>query len=390
MSSVVLAKSRDARVRFGHPWIYESDISKVDGEYTNGDIVDVYNFNMKFLGRGYINDNSKISVRLLSRVKEDIDSDFFARKISHAVSYRDIVAKMATSRRLIFGEGDGLPGLIVDQYSDTLVVQVLTLGMELRKDLIVKELRNVTGCSKIYERSDVKTRYLEGLEPTSGFLSEPFETKLVIDENEFKMNVDVVNGQKTGYFLDQRENRAAISDYVKGAVVLDCFSHTGSFAVHAVGYGAQKVVAVDVSETAIEMAKANLELNYDDCDCDLIVGNVFDILREFERDSQKYDVVILDPPAFTKSRSSTESALRGYKDINLRGARILKEGGYLITASCSHHVEENEFVNVVTSAVADAGRTAKLIEIRSQSKDHPMALGVPESKYLKFLILKVD
>lgn len=389
LGTIYLKKGKEARVRAGHPWVYAADIFDIEGEPEPGDIVDVVNAGGRFMARGYVNQNSQITVRILTRREEAIDEAFWEKRIYDAISYRDTVAKGASSKRLVFSEGDRIPGLIVDQYNDILVVQILSFGIEVRKELIVDTLTRLTGIDKVYERSDVRNRLLEGLEPRAGFMSKQFATETVIDENGFKMKVDVANGQKTGYFLDQRENRACIKEYVKDALVLDCFTHTGSFSVHAAGYGAQKVVAVDISDTAIEMAKTNLELNDPQCDCDLIEANVFDVLRSYEKDGTKFDVVILDPPAFTKSRSSVESAVRGYKDINLRGARILREGGYLITASCSHHMKEDVFIDVVGSALEDVGRSARLVEVRTQAKDHPILMGVPEAKYLKFLVLQV-
>ena len=389
MSSIYIAKGKEDRIYKGHSWIYSGDITGVEGEYVNGDIVEVFAHNGRFIGKGYVNDNSKIAVRMLTRLDEEIDESFFEKRISQAMEYRDVIAPKITSKRLIYSEGDNLPGIIVDQYEDVLVVQILSLGIDIRRDMIIDILKRKTGISKVYERSDSKTRYLEGLEPKAGFIGGEFSTKFDMIENGFKMKIDVENGQKTGYFLDQRENRASIAQYVEGGEVLDCFCHTGSFSVHAVGYGAKKVTAVDVSESAIEMAKANLELNNPDCDCDLIIDNVFDVLRQYERERKEFDVVILDPPAFTKSRAAVDAALRGYKDINMRGAKIVKEGGYLLTASCSHHVSEGDFLEMTKEALADARRIGRLIEVRTQAKDHPIALGIPETKYLKFLAFQL-
>lgn len=389
MARVYLKKGKEARIIAGHPWVYIADIYTIEGDHMPGDIVDVLTFSGYFIARGYINQNSQITVRIITKNDEDINELFWEKRLLEAIEYRKIIAKEATSKRLVFSEGDRIPGLIVDQYNDILVVQILTFGIEARKDIIINKLIELTGITKIYERSDMRNRILEGLDIRTGFLSKPFNTETIIDENGFKMKVDVVNGQKTGYFLDQRENRECIKKYVKDSLVLDCFTHTGSFSVHAAGYGASKVVAVDISETAIQMAKTNLELNDPVCDCDLIEANVFDVLRSYEKERTKFDVVILDPPAFTKSKSSVESAVRGYKDINLRGIRILKEGGYLITASCSHHMKEDIFINVIESALEDAGRSARLVEVKTQAKDHPILMGVPETKYLKFVVMQV-
>ena len=290
---------------------------------------------------------------------------------------------------MVFAESDDLPALIIDKYHDVYCMQVLSLGMELNRQLIIDALVELFSPRGIYERSDVAIREKEGLLLKKGIVYGEFDPRVIIEENGLKMVADLENGQKTGYFLDQRENRECIKKYVKDSLVLDCFTHTGSFSVHAAGYGASKVVAVDISETAIQMAKTNLELNDPVCDCDLIEANVFDVLRSYEKERTKFDVVILDPPAFTKSKSSVESAVRGYKDINLRGIRILKEGGYLITASCSHHMKEDIFINVIESALEDAGRSARLVEVKTQAKDHPILMGVPETKYLKFVVMQV-
>jgi 23S rRNA (cytosine1962-C5)-methyltransferase len=372
--------------------VYQGEVADILGDPADGEIVDVVSSSGQFIARGYINRASQILVRLLTWRDEPIDDVWFGERLRSAVYYRDLVAPGAHSLRLVFGEADGLPGLIVDRYGDCLVFQTLTLGMECRKQMLVQKMLDLTGVSLAYERNDVRSRELEGLPQTRGFLSAQFDTTFEIRENDLCFLVDISEGQKTGYFLDQRENRKAIAPFVQGGRVLDCFCHTGSFAVHAARYGASEVVGIDISEPALEIARANARRN--DCGrvCRFEAANVFDSLRamsDSKDPEDRFDVVILDPPAFTKSRASVEGALRGYKEINLRACRLLKPGGFLITSSCSHHVDEPTFISTVESAVRDSGRRARLVEVRTQAKDHPILLGVPETRYLKFLILQI-
>ena len=394
---VRLKPRRDARARAGHPWVYEGEISRIRSNPPDGSIVAVCAASGAFIGRGYINRASQITVRILTWKDEPVDDEWFARRLRDAFGYRDLVAPDARSCRMVHSEGDGLPGLIVDRYEDCLVFQFLTLGMDLRKDALVRTSLELAGLEDAYERSDVRSREYEGLGQRSGFLSAPFDASSVqIRENGYALDVDVAGGQKTGHFLDQRENRAALAPYCRGARVLDCFCHTGAFAIHAAGFGAREVLGVDISEQALVTARRNAALNRLDEVCTFRAGNVFDTLRQMADDAAarraregQFDMVILDPPAFTKSRATVESAARGYKEINLRAAMLLPNGGFLVTSSCSHHVDEPTFVAIVESALADAGRRARLVEARTQAKDHPVMAGVPETRYLKFLVFRM-
>lgn len=385
----VLRRGREGRLRAGHPWIYAGEIDEIHGSFQPGDIVDVVDGRGRFLARGYINPASQILIRVLSFAEEDLDEDFWRKRLKSAIDYRKVVARDASSLRLVFGEADFLPALVVDKYEDVLVIQTLSLGMEVRKHFIVDILTDLTGLNKVFERNDVPSREHEGLSQTKGFVRGEFDTSLIIRENGLSFKIDVENGQKTGYFLDQRENRAAIAPYVEGARVLDAFCHIGSFSCHAAKYGAREVTGIDISEDAVAIARANAALNgFEDVLC-FRVANAFDELRALERAGEKYDVVILDPPAFTKTRKALEGAVRGYKEINIRGAKLVREGGFLITCSCSHHMDEDLFEATVFDAVSDAGRTARVVEVRSQAKDHPVLMGVKETKYLKCFILQV-
>lgn len=389
MTNVVLNKRKNRRIEEGHPWIYDNEIRQIQGEVSPGDIVNVYDNTHKFIGRGYINPNSKIQIRILTRDKDEaIDQDFFRRRIIEAWEYRKRFAD-PVSCRVIFGEADFLPGLIVDKFGDYLVVQTLALGIDQYKEMIVQLLAEIIQPVGIYERNDVPVRELEGLPQQTGFLLGEFPTTVKMEENGIQMFVDLAEGQKTGYFLDQKENRAAIKPLVKDAEVLDCFTHTGSFTLHAVHYGAKSVKAVDISEHAIEFVKRNVALNGFTDRVSYEVQNVFDLLRDFDETGKQFDVVILDPPAFCKSRSAIGGAKRGYKEINLRGIKIVRRGGFLVTASCSHYMYPEEFSQVINEAAVDAGRQLRLIEYRYQSKDHPILLNFGESLYLKFQIYQV-
>lgn len=388
MTKVHLQKGKDKRVLEGHPWVYDNEIEKVDGEYENGDIVDVYNWKNSFIGRGYINDNSKIRIRILTRKQEDINRDFFKRKIEDAWNYRKRFVD-TSSCRVVFGEADFIPGLIVDKFEDYLSIQTLSLGIDKYKDIIVDVLDEVLSPKGIYERNDVQIRELEGLEQKKGFLKGPFDTKVQITENEIKMLVDIENGQKTGYFLDQRENRAALKPLVKGAKVLDTFTHTGGFALHAAYYGASEVTAVDISEHAVEYVAANAALNNMEGKIKVVQANVFDILKEYQQKGERFDVIILDPPAFCKSKSALQGAYRGYKEINLRAMKIINPGGFLVSCSCSHYMYPEIFQKMLLEAANDAKRTLRIIESRVQAKDHPIVSGYYESLYLKCVIMQV-
>ena len=386
-------------VEQGHPWIYEAEIVRSEGDFENGCLVDAVSEKGKYLGTGFLSLNSKIRIRLISRNANDkFDEAFWRRRIGYAWDYRKtVMAGDLNCCRVIFGEADGFPGLTVDKFADILVTQTLSIGMEKLKPvlfpLIIEVLRaDGHEISGIFERNDVKIRELEGLGQGKGWFGDAHPDSCVTEicENGVYYSVDVENGQKTGFFLDQKYNRLAVARLAKGKRVLDCFTHTGSFALNAAMGGAEHVTAVDVSESAIEMARKNAERNGLSERMDFIAANVFDLLPELEAKGKKpFDFIILDPPAFTKSRKTVHSAERGYKEINLRALRLLPRGGYFATASCSHFMPSELFVKMLRSAALDAGVELRQIEARQQSPDHPILWNVPETDYLKFYIFQV-
>ena len=389
-------------VEQGHPWIYEGEVIREEGDCENGALADAVSEKGKYLGTGFVSRQSKIRLRLLSHNANDrFDEAFWRRRVQYAWDYRKTVMGGDISCcRLIFGEADGFPGLTVDRFSDILVTQTLSMGMEKIKDMIFPLLVNVLRADGqeirgIYERNDVAIRELEGLAQNKGWYPMPGETHpdsavTEICENGVFYRVDVENGQKTGFFLDQKYNRLAIAKLAKGKRVLDCFTHTGSFALNAAMGGAEHVTAVDISNTAIEMAKANAERNGLTDRMDFVVADVFDLLPELAaKGKAPYDFIILDPPAFTKSRKTVGSAQRGYKEINLRALKLLPRGGYFATASCSHFMPSELFVKMLRSAALDAGVELRQIEARQQAPDHPILWNVPETDYLKFYIFQV-
>ena len=387
-------------VEQGHPWIYEAEVIQLEGAWENGCLVDAVSEKGKYLGTGFLSLQSKIRVRLISRNANDkFDEAFWQRRIQYAWAYRKtVMGEDFSCCRVIFGEADGFPGLTVDRFQDILVTQTLSVGMEKLKPmlfpLLVKVLREddqeIRG---VFERNDVAIRALEGLEQNKGWfpLGEPTPgTVTEIRENGIFYRVDVENGQKTGFFLDQKYNRLAVAKLARGRRVLDCFTHTGSFALNAALGGAEHVTAVDISASAIEMAKANAVRNGLDDRMDFLVADVFDLLPELAAKSRApYDFIILDPPAFTKSRKTVDSAQRGYKEINLRALKLLPRGGYFATASCSHFMPSEQFVRMLRSAALDAGVELRQIEARQQSPDHPILWNVPETDYLKFYLFQV-
>lgn len=387
MATVHLNRKVPKRILYGHPWIYKTEIERISGEFEPGDIVSVVDNNDHFIGKGYINLKSMICVRLLTHDDIEIDKNFFIDRIQNAWDYRKAVLSDTASCRVVYGEGDYIPALIVDKYGDYLVCQFLSLGIDKRKEMLVDILKEVLNPRGIYERDDVHVRELEGLEQKKGFLYGKFDTTQIFYENGIKFYVDMENGQKTGYFLDQKENRRILKNYVKNADVLDMFCHTGSFAVHAASYGAKHVTAVDISKDALKTAERNAALNK--LNIDFVCDNVFDCLHRYNDENKKYDVVILDPPAFTKSKDTVIKASKGYKEINLRALKLIKSGGFLMTASCSQHISAEMFKNIILDASLDAGRSIRLVEERTQSKDHPILPGVPETQYLKFMIYNV-
>ena len=386
-------------VEQGHPWIYEAEVVRSEGDFENGCLVDAVSEKGKYLGTGFLSLNSKIRIRLISRNANDkFDEAFWRRRIVYAWDYRKtVMAGDLNCCRVIFGEADGFPGLTVDKFADILVTQTLSIGMEKLKPVLfplIAEILRADGyeISGIFERNDVKIRELEGLAQGKGWFGDEHPGSCVTEicENGVYYSVDVENGQKTGFFLDQKYNRLAVARLAKGKRVLDCFTHTGSFALNAAMGGAEHVTAVDVSESAIEMARKNAERNGLSERMDFIAANVFDLLPELEAKGRKpFDFIILDPPAFTKSRKTVHSAERGYKEINLRALRLLPRGGYFATASCSHFMPSELFVKMLRSAALDAGVELRQIEARQQSPDHPILWNVPETDYLKFYIFQV-
>ena len=397
---VTVSKKCERFIKGGHIWVYQDEIKHIDGEYENGDIVDVLTEKGRYLGSGFINDNSKIRVRILSKNANDrFDEAFYRRRVDYAVDYRlTVMGEDFSSCRLIFGEADGFPGLTADKFEDIIVVQVLSLGIERVKDIVIRALADSLKerghtVTAVYERNDVKVRELEGMEQYTGFyrmdgLRDDLDGKVEICENGIRYTVDYINGQKTGFFLDQKYNRRAVAKIATGKRVLDCFTHTGAFALNA-AVTAEHVTAVDISQMAVDMAEHNARLN-GFTNIDFLTANVFELLTEAERDHrQDWDMIILDPPAFTKSRSTARSAERGYKEINLKAMKLLPRGGYLATCSCSHFMPDAQFRKMLFSAAADANVSLRQIECRQQSADHPILWGVEETDYLKFYIFQI-
>ncbi len=391
---IVLKKGKGRTMKAGGPWIYDNEIAEISDGTENGDIANVLDFNGYGLGKGFVNKNSKLTVRMLSSDRNAvIDSDFWRMRVKNAWEYRKKVTDISCCR-VIFGEADYLPGLVVDKFSDVLCVQSLALGIDRYKTEIVeilKELLLADGIKirGVYERSDAKVRTLEGMERIKGFIGEEFDTKVLITENGVKYYVDVRDGQKTGFFLDQKYNRAAVGRLCKDCEVLDCFTHTGSFALNAALNGAARVTAVDASALAIEQAKENAALNGLSDKIEFLSADVFELLPEYERQGRKFDVIILDPPAFTKSADSVKKAVRGYREINLRAMKLLKDGGFLATCSCSHFVDGELLAKVIRQAADNVHKRLRQAEYRTQSPDHPILWGAEDTSYLKFFIFQV-
>lgn len=372
----------------GHPWIYNNEIDRIAGTVAPGDIVEVYYFDGQLAGRGYINPGSQIMIRLLTRKRDNIDAAFFHQKISEAWAYRQQLG-YTENCRLVFGEADGLPALIIDKFNDYFVLQTLSLGIEQWKTAIVDAINAIFKPKGIYERNDVPVRELEGLEQKKDFLSDPFPTEIIIQENGLQFYVDIEHGQKTGYFLDQQDNRRAIQHIVKGAAVLGAFTYTGTFEIHAAHYGAKSVLGIDISENAVAQANRNATLNKLDHIVKFEAMNAFDVLKNWGKEGRKYDVVMLDPPAFTKNRSSIEKAVTGYKEINLRGMKMINNGGFLVTSSCTNLVSPELFLDTIYMAAKDAKKRIRQVTYQSQSSDHPIIWGMENTHYLKFLIVEV-
>ena len=388
MTKVYLNRKITQRIALGHPWIYNNEVDRIAGPVEPGDIVEVYYFDGQLAGRGYINPESQIIIRLLTRKREDITAGFFHQKIQEAWEYRKHLG-YTENCRLVFGEADGLPALIIDKFNDYFVMQTLSLGIEVWKDAIVAALKSIFNPKGIYERNDVPVRELEGLKQQKGFLTDPFPTEIIINENDLQFYVNIETGQKTGYFLDQQDNRRAIQNIVKGADVLGAFTYTGTFEIHAAHYGAKSVLGIDISESAVEQANKNAALNKLDHIVKFEAMNAFDVLKNWGKQGKKYDVVMLDPPAFTKSRNNIDKAITGYKEINLRGMQLIRNGGFLVSSSCTNLVSPELFLDTIEMAARDAKKRIRQVTYQSQSSDHPIIWGMENTHYLKFLIVEV-
>jgi 23S rRNA (cytosine1962-C5)-methyltransferase len=387
MYVLTLKKGEEKRILAGHPWVYANEVLKIEGHDEQGSIAKILGFDGRFIGYGYINHQSKIIVRLLARDETIIDREFFFDRIKKANDYR-ISLGYDNNYRVVFGESDLLPGLIVDKYGEYLSVQFLSLGMELRKEMLIDILVEIFKPKGIYERSDVSVRKKEGLAEAKGTLYGEVPSVVIIKENGIKLEVDIINGQKTGYFLDQKENRDNLKYYVKGKSVLDCFCNVGGFSLCASKYGASSITSIDVSEDAIVSVKRNAELNgYTNINA--IQADVFDQLRLYKKERQKFDVIVLDPPAFTKSKDTVKAGYHGYRDINMLALRQINKGGYLITCSCSQHLTLNLFLEMLKESVAASGVNARLVELRTQGKDHATLIGTDEALYLKVAVLHI-
>jgi 23S rRNA (cytosine1962-C5)-methyltransferase len=389
MIKVVLRKKISQRIVNGHPWIFNNEVENADGDIKGGETVEVFTHDKKFVGKGYINPKSQILVRLLTRERNaEINEQFFHDRITQCWEYRKKIG-YTENCRLVFGEADSLPQLIIDKFNDYFVIQTLALGIDVWKPAIVKALNEIFKPKGIYERNDVPVRELEGLPQHKGLLSAPFDTMITIKENGLQFHVDIENGQKTGYFLDQQDNRRAIQHIVKGADVLGVFTYTGTFEIHAAHYGAKSVLGLDISENAIQQASRNAELNGLQNICCFQTANAFDVLKQWGKEGRQYDVVMLDPPAFTKNRETLQKAIAGYKEINLRGMKLVKPGGFLVTSSCTNLVNAELFLRTIDMAAKDAKRKIRQVVFQTQSADHPVIWGMENTHYLKYLIIQV-
>ena len=390
----VLKKGEGRALKSGGPWVYDNEIASIMGNFENGDIVIVRDFDGYPLGRGFINTNSKIRIRMMTRNEnQEIDREFLKMRVRDAWEYRKKTVDIS-SCRVIFGEADFLPGMVIDKFSDVLVVQSLALGIDKLKMIIIEELKSAMAedgitIRGVYERSDAKVRLQEGMERVKGFIGEPFDTKVQIVENGVKYIVDIEDGQKTGFFLDQKYNRLSIHKLCKGLDVLDCFTHTGSFALNAGIAGAKSVLGVDASQLAVNQAEENARLNNLQDTVKFKCCDVFELLPQLESEGKKFDMVILDPPAFTKSRNSVKNAVKGYREINLRAMKIIKDNGFLVTCSCSHFMPYELFTQTIGQAAKNVHRRLRQIEYRTQAPDHPILWSADESYYLKFYIFQV-
>ena len=395
MSAIVTLKKGEGRtIKAGGAWIFDNEIDTITGRFKNGEVVTVHDFDGYPMGKGFINQNSKIRVRMMTRkADQEIDSAFLKMRVKNAWEYRKTTVD-TSSCRIIFGEADFLPGLVIDKYEDVLVVECLALGMEQFKEIIVNFLKEILAedgikiCG-VYERSDANERTKEGLSKVKGFIGDAFDTNVEIVENGVHYMVDVANGQKTGFFLDQKYNRLAMQRICKGKKVLDCFTHMGTFALNAGIAGAADVTGLDISEYAVSQAEANARLNHLENTVHFRQANVLDELPKLAQAGEKYDVVILDPPAFTKSREATKNAIKGYREINMKGLKLVKDGGYLATCSCSHFMTQDLLAKTVKEAAKATHKRLRQVEFRTQAPDHPILWAADESYYLKFFIFQV-
>ncbi|HSA79103.1 MAG TPA: class I SAM-dependent rRNA methyltransferase [Nitrospirota bacterium] len=387
MKTIKLRQKEERRILRGHPWVFSNELLQPVGEFSPGEVVDVLDFSGRFLGRGYINPHTLIAVRILTRKQEEIDSGFFRRKISAARTLRTMLG-FGNSFRAVFSEGDGIPGLIVDKYADTLVVQSSTAGIDRMLENIISALKDEYSPQTILLRNDTASREIEGLTEEKRIVHGMALGQVMIEESGIRYHVDILEGQKTGFFFDQRENRQVLKDYVKGRRTLDCFCYIGAWSLTAAHFGASDVIGLDSSEKAIKMASENAALN--GLSAQFEIADVFNELRRLEKDRERFGCIILDPPAFVKSRAKMREALKGYKEINLRAMRLLEPSGALVSCSCSHHIDQDLFTEMLIDAAHSAGRQVRLLEMRSQARDHPMLLAARETRYLKCAVLLID
>lgn len=390
MVKVLLKRKIAPRVLLGHPWIFANEVDRIEGQLSGGEVVSVFTHDHKFVGKGYANPLSQILVRLLTREESVvIDEQYFFERLRDCWTYRKQIG-YTENCRLVFGEADGLPQLIIDKFNDYFVLQTLALGIDRWKPALVSALQQLFQPKGIYERNDVPVRELEGLVQQKGFLSDPFDTRIIIEENGLRFHVDLAQGQKTGYFLDQQDNRKAIRSIVKDADVLGAFTYTGTFEIHAAHYGARSVLGLDISAQAVAQANENARLNNLQDKCRFEEANAFDVLKQWAKEKKQYDVVMLDPPAFTKSRATLQKAITGYKEINLRGMKLVRPGGFLVTSSCTNLVGPDLFLDIIGMAAKDARRNIRQVCFQTQSPDHPIIPTMENTHYLKFLIIQVQ
>ena len=391
MPSVFIKKGREHRLYAGHSWVYAGEIGKITGDPKDGGVVDIRDHKDRFFGRGLLNTNSQITVRRFTMQKEEIDRAFFARRIEAALEYRRENTSIANAEafRLVSSEGDQLPGLIVDRYGDHIVLQALTLGIDQRKQQIIEILRELFDPKAIVERSDVPSRKLEGLVETKGVLFGETDAIVRLQFDHFSIEVNLLEDQKTGFFLDQRDNYAEVARVCAGRRVLDCFAYHGGFALAAAVADAKRVEAIEISEPAVARARKNTELNGMTGKIEFVCANAFDVLKKYDVEKRQYDVIVIDPPSFTRTKQNVGDALRGYKEINLRALKMLPPGGLLATFTCSHHIDAELFKSVVIDAAADAKKTLRLVKVLTQSPDHPILPAIPETEYLRGLLVQV-